>query len=124
VAGDSGSGEIPDDLERCQAVGYRFSLLLSREITDDESAILQGSGCASAVFATDSLPTNTEVTVTKLDFDDTDSASLAQAIESALLAVQKVPDLGVPGMNVPPQPRAQSVADSDSVDVEAMNASS
>jgi hypothetical protein len=85
-------------------VGYRFTLVLSREITDEESAILQEAGCAGAIFAPDSLPTNAEVPVTKMDFDVTESPSLAEAIESALEAVKKVPDLSVPGLTVPAQP--------------------
>lgn len=85
-------------------MGYKFSLVLSREITDDESVILQEAGCSSAVFGTDSLPTNADVTVTKMDFDDTASRTLADAIESALEAVKKVPDLTVPGLTVPAQP--------------------
>ena len=85
-------------------MGYRFSLVLSREITHEESAILQETGCADASFTTDSLPTNAEVTVTKMDFDDTTSPSLAEAIESALEAVKKVPELSVPGLTVPAQP--------------------
>lgn len=88
-------------------MGFKFSLVLSREITDDESAVLQEAGCAGAVFATGSLPTNAEVAVTKMDFDDTLSSSLAAAIESALEAVKKVPDLGVPGLNVPAQPAGE-----------------
>ena len=93
-------------------MGHVFSLVLSREITDDESAILQEAGCAGAVFATDSLPTNADITVTKMDFDDTVSPSLAEAIESALEAVKKVPDLSVPGLTVPAVPKAPE-ADSD-----------
>jgi hypothetical protein len=87
-------------------VGHKFSLILSREITDEESVALKETGavCAGAVFATDTLPTNAEVTVTKMDFDDTVSPSLAEAIESALQAVQGVPDLSVPGLTVPAQP--------------------
>ncbi len=87
-----------------------FSLVLSREITDDESAVLREAGCAEAVFATDSLPTNADVTVTKMDFDDTVSPSLAEAIESALEAVKKVPDLSVPGLTVPAVPKASDAA--------------
>lgn len=85
-------------------MGYRFSLVLSREITDDESVILQEANCASPIFGADSLPTNAEVAVTKMDFDDTVSRTLAEAIESALESVKKVPDLGVPGLTVPAQP--------------------
>ena len=85
-------------------MGYKFSLVLSREITDDESAILKDAGCSSAVFGTDSLPTNADTIVTKMDFDDTISPTLAEAIESALEAVKSVPDLSVPGLTVPAQP--------------------
>jgi hypothetical protein len=85
-------------------VGYKFTLVLSREITDDESVILKEAGCTSAVFGTDSLPTNADTVVTKMDFDDTISPTLAEAIESALEAVKKVPDLSVPGLTVPAQP--------------------
>ena len=85
-------------------MGYRFSLVLSREITEEESSLLQEAGCASAVFGSDSLPTNAQVPVTKMDFDDTVSPTLAEAIESALEAVKKVPDLSVPGLTVPAQP--------------------
>jgi hypothetical protein len=85
-------------------VGYQFSLVLSREITGDESAILREAGCVSAAFAVDSLPTDAAVTVTKMDIDDTVSASLAEAIESALEAVKKVPDLSVASLTVPAQP--------------------
>jgi hypothetical protein len=85
-------------------VGYRFTLLLNREVTDDESSALQEAGCGEAVFATDALPTNADVTVTKMEFDDTTSPTLAEAIESALEAVKKVPDLSVPGLTVPAQP--------------------
>ena len=82
-------------------MGHRFSLVLNREITDDESAILQEAGCAAAIFAADSLPADADVPVTKLEFDDTASPSLAEAIGSALEAVKKVPDLSVPLLTVP-----------------------
>jgi hypothetical protein len=95
--------EILDDIERWQTVGHKFSLVLSREITDDESAILEKEGCA-AIFGKDSLPTNAQVTVTRMDFDDITSPTLAEAIEFALETVKKVPDLSVPGLTVPAQP--------------------
>jgi hypothetical protein len=96
------------------AVGYKFSLILSREITGDESEILQKSGCSEALFMTDTLPTNADVTVTKMDFDDTVSPTLAEAIEAGLEAVKSVPDLSVPGLSVPAQsagPAADEVGD-------------
>jgi hypothetical protein len=96
-------------------VGYKFSLVLSREITDDESAILRGAGCEGAAFGTDTLPTNADITVTKMDFDDTASPSLAEAIQSALDAVKSVPELSVPGLTVPAQPAGPSAEESDKV---------
>jgi hypothetical protein len=94
-------------------VGYKFTLVLSREISDDESAILREAGCESATFGPDSLPTNADVPVTKMDFDDATSPSLAEAIESALEAVKKVPDLSVPGLTVPAQPAHAEDAEKD-----------
>ncbi len=85
-------------------MGHRFSLVLSREVTDEESVILQEAGCADAIFTADSLPADADVPVTKMDFDDTVSPSLAEAIGSALEAVKKVPDLSVPLLTVPSQP--------------------
>lgn len=85
-------------------MGFKFSLILSREVNDDESIILKEAGCGAAVFGTDSLPTNADVIVSKMDFDDNVSPSLAEAIESALEAVKQVPDLSVPGLTVPAQP--------------------
>jgi hypothetical protein len=96
-------------------VGYRFSLVLSREITDSESLILQDAGCAGAVFGTDTLPTNADVVVTKMDFDDAASPSLADAIQSALDAVKSVPELSVPGLTVPAQPAGPVTEEPDKV---------
>lgn len=87
-------------------MGHKFSLVLNREITDDESAALRKAGCEEAVFCIDSHPTNPDLPVTKMDFDDEISPSLAEAIESALEAVKQVdvPGLSVPGLTVPAQP--------------------
>lgn len=87
-------------------MGHKFSLVLSRQITDEESVVLQEAGFTDATFATDSLPTNADVAVTKIDFDDAAAPSLAEAIESALETVKKVPDLTVPGLTVPAVPQA------------------
>lgn len=104
-------------------MGYRFSLVLSREITDDESVILQEANCASPIFGADSLPTNAEVAVTKMDFDDTVSRTLAEAIESALESVKKVPDLGVPGLTVPAQPAEPPAEETPAEETRAEEAS-
>lgn len=85
-------------------MGHRFSLVLSRGITAEESTILQEAGCAGAIFTTDSLPADADVPVTKMEFDDTMSPSLAEAIGSALEALEKVPNLSVPMLTVPVQP--------------------
>jgi len=94
-------------------VGYKFSLVLSREITDDEASILQNAGCGNAVFTTGTLPTNPDVVVTKMDFDDIISPTLAEAIESALEAVKVVPELTVPGLTVPAQPAGPASEEPD-----------
>lgn len=86
-------------------MGHKFSLVLSRVITEEESAVLAGAGCSCATFGTDTLPTNADVTVTKMDFDDPESPSLADAIEAALEAVKTVTDLTVPGLMVPAVPK-------------------
>jgi hypothetical protein len=86
-------------------LGHKFSLILSRQISDKESVVLKEAGCGGAVFRTDSLPTNASVTVTRLDFDDSLTPTLAEAIESALEAVKKVADLTVPGLSVPAVPK-------------------
>jgi hypothetical protein len=90
-------------------MGYKFSLVLSREVTEAEAAALIEAAMPAGrsggmVFAADSLPANAEVAVTRIDFDDAVSPSLAEAIESALGAVKTVPGLGVPGLTVPAQP--------------------
>jgi hypothetical protein len=87
-------------------VGYKFTLVLSREITDDESAVLREADavCAEAIFGPDTLPTNADVPVTKMDIDDTTAATLADSIQAALDAVKAIPDLSVPGLTVPAQP--------------------
>jgi hypothetical protein len=84
-------------------MGFTFSLVLSRAITHDELNLLL-EGHTGATSGPDRLPTNAEVPVTRIDFDDTVSPSLEAAIESALETVKRVPDLSVPSLNVPAQP--------------------
>jgi hypothetical protein len=93
------------------SVGFKFTLVLSREITDEESVILLEANSAVPNFGPDTLPTNASIAVTKMDFDDTISASLEEAIESALGSVKKVPELSVPGLTVPAQPAQREEAD-------------
>ena len=82
-------------------MSYEFTLFLSREITDDESAALQTAGCAGATITTDSYMANS---VTRLDFDTSEAPTLAEAIQSALDSVKTLPDLTVASLEVPPQP--------------------
>jgi len=89
-------------------LGHKFSLVLNREITEEESATLVQAGCAGAVFATDSLPADADIQVTKMEFDDVFSPSLSEAIGTALDAVKKVPDLSVPVLSVPAQAASES----------------
>jgi hypothetical protein len=84
-------------------MGYEFTLVLSREITAEESESLQKAGCAGATVTTDRLPTDADVIATRLDFD-TEGPSLAEVIKSALEAVQTLPDLSAASLTVPPQP--------------------
>ena len=98
-------------------MGYKYTLVLSREITDEESAILRKAspGCADAVFGPDTLPTNAEIPVTKMDVDDTVSPTLAEAIQAGLDAVKNVPELGIPGLTVPAQPAGPVEEDASAV---------
>ena len=81
-------------------MGHKFALVLSRSITEEESAMLRAQE-SGVVFGTDSLPTNAELTVTRMDIDDTVSPTLAEAIESALEMVKAVPELSVQSLTVP-----------------------
>jgi len=83
-------------------VGYEFTLTLNREIDEEESSALREGVCSHATFTSASLPPD-GVRVTQLDFD-TEAENLAVAIQSALDAVQAMPDLQVDTLDVPPQP--------------------
>lgn len=83
-------------------MGYKFTLTLNREITEEESSLLREGVCAEAKIASVELPPDGEI-VTQLDFD-TEAGNLAEAIQSALDAVVAVSDLKVDTLDVPPQP--------------------
>jgi hypothetical protein len=86
------------------AVSYKFTLILNREITADESATLREASCPDVIFGSDTLPTNNDVSVTKMDFETTAFPTLAEAIQAGLDAVLKVTDLSVSSLTVPAQP--------------------
>jgi hypothetical protein len=102
-------------------MAYQFTLILSRQIGDDESEILQKAGCSGATFSTAQLPTDAAVTATRLDFD-VDGPSLAEVIKSAVAAVKDVPDLSVASLEVPPQPNGAPAAGEQVVESEVVNA--
>jgi len=102
-------------------MGYKFSLVLNREITDEESVTLKGAIRADASFGDDRLPTDAEVPVTKIEFDDSVSPTLAEAIEAALEAVKTVPDLTVPGLSVPAQPAGPAAESTEATETTGRN---
>jgi hypothetical protein len=87
-------------------VGHKFTLILSREISEDETSMLKASGCQDASITSVPVPGDADTTVTQMDFDTEAMPSLAEAIKAALGAVKKIPDLGVPTLHVPAQPSA------------------
>jgi hypothetical protein len=94
-------------------VGHKFSLVLNREVTDEETTILRQGACAGAIFGTDSLLTDANVPVTRMDFDEIGSLTLVEAIEAALETVKKVPNLYVPGLTGPVYPPKAPEAEDD-----------
>ncbi|AGL15998.1 hypothetical protein [Actinoplanes sp. N902-109] len=103
-------------------MGHIFTLILNREVTDEEVSALREAGCRNAVFGTDSLPTNADVTVAKLDFDDPESPSLAEAIQSAMDAVKTIEGLSIPGLTVPAVAKPDTVIDAEVVESELVTA--
>jgi hypothetical protein len=96
-------------------MGYQFTLTLNRKISDDESVVLQESGCADASISTVPYPTGADpdLIVTQFDFDDTVSPTLEAAITQALEAVQTVPDLSVATFSAPAQPNGMPPDEDD-----------
>jgi hypothetical protein len=85
-------------------VGNKFTLVLNREITEDETGVLRESGCADASVTSVTVPGTDDTVVTQMEFDTDAGPSLSEAIEAALEAVKTVPDLSVPTLTVPAQP--------------------
>ena len=93
---------------------YQFSLILNREITDQETKTLTEASPVSVTFADDVLPVNAEVRVTRIDFEDDVMPGLAEAIEAGFELIKTIPDLSIPGLRVP----AQSAKPDDGQDEE------
>ncbi|MDT0444143.1 hypothetical protein [Streptomyces johnsoniae] len=87
-------------------MGHRYSLILDREITEQEAVTLKEKSQADISLASDTLPTNAEVPVTRISFEDEVTPTLAEAIEAGFEAVKAIPGLAVPGLRVPAQPAA------------------
>jgi hypothetical protein len=87
-------------------MSYKFTLILDRTVTDEESEVLQ-EACAGVSFSMTTHPTKPEITVAQLDYD-TEGPSLAEAIQSALDAVKAISDLSTASLEVPAQPNGSS----------------
>ncbi|QDY80225.1 hypothetical protein [Streptomyces qinzhouensis] len=85
-------------------MGYRFSLILNRVVTKQEAVALKESSAADLSFAADALPTDAGIAVTRLEFTDEITPTLAEAIELGFAAVKAIPELSIPGLSVPAQP--------------------
>ncbi|GAB2593913.1 hypothetical protein Aab01nite_82360 [Paractinoplanes abujensis] len=103
-------------------MGHHFSLILHREITEQECVTLKEKSVANISFAGDALPTDAAVSVTRVTFDDDVTPTLAEAIEAGFEAVKNIPDISIPGLSVPAQPPAAE-ADTDEVPAEVTEAS-
>jgi hypothetical protein len=94
-------------------VGHKFTLILNREISADETGVLKASGCRDASVTSVPVPGDADTTVTQMDFDTEATSSLAEAIQAALDAVKKFPDLSVPTLHVPAQPSTAAPAEDE-----------
>lgn len=82
-------------------MSYEFTMVLNRQVTDDEAEVLRTSGCGDATFTTATMGVEKDQVATQMDFQ-TDAPSLAEAITAALEAVKAVPDLTTTSLTVPP----------------------
>jgi hypothetical protein len=96
-------------------MGYKFTMVLSREITEEEISALKDAGCPDSAVSTTELPTKKDTPATQMDFDTEASATLAGAMELALEAVKTIPDLRPITLEVPPQPNGEPPETEDSL---------
>jgi hypothetical protein len=94
-------------------VRHKFTLTLNREISEGETGVLRASGCRDAAITSVLVPGDADTTVTRMDFDTEATSSLAEAIQAALDAVKKIPDLSVPTLDVPAQPSTAPPAEGE-----------
>jgi hypothetical protein len=95
-------------------MGHHFSLILDRELTEQETVTLKEESTANILFASATLPTDAAVSVTRVTFEDDVTPTLAEAIEAGFEAVRTIPNLTIPGLSVPAQPPA---AEADAAEV-------
>jgi hypothetical protein len=80
---------------------FKFSAVLTREITEEEFAILQEAGCAGGTLSTSVLPVSDNTVVTQIDFDKAEAETLYDAMQRVLDALTKVPKLNAFSLDVP-----------------------
>jgi hypothetical protein len=80
---------------------FKFSAVLTREITEEEFAILQGAGCAGGTLSTSVLPVNDNTVVSQIDFDKAEAETLYDAMQRVLDALTKLPKLCAFSLDVP-----------------------
>jgi hypothetical protein len=96
-------------------MGYKFTLVLSREITEEEVSALKDAGCPDSAISMTELPTAEKEPATQLEFDTEASDTLAGAMEMALDAVKAIPDLRPFTLEVPAQPNGEPPETEDSL---------
>lgn len=96
-------------------MSYKFTLVLSREITEEEIGALRDAGCPDSVISTTELPTAGKEPATQMEFDTDASETLAGAMEMALDAVKTIPDLRPFTLEVPAQPNGEPPETEDSL---------
>ncbi len=96
-------------------MGYKFTLVLSREITEEEISALKDAGCPDSAISMTELPTAEKESATQMEFDTDASKTLAGAMEMALDAVKTIPDLRPFTLEVPAQPNGEPPETEDSL---------
>jgi hypothetical protein len=96
-------------------MSYKFTLVLSREITEEEIGALKDAGCPDSAISTTELPTEGKEPATQMEFDTDASKTLAGAMEMVLDAVQTIPDLRPVTLEVPAQPNGEPPETEDSL---------
>jgi hypothetical protein len=97
---------------------FKFSAVLTREITEEEWAILQEAGCAGGTLSTSVLPVSDNTVVTQIDFEKAEAETLYDAMLRVLDALTKAPKLSAFSLDVPEQAVGQAPAAAESSQTE------